>query len=284
MTAQHDQNAGPDPYTSPKTFYGSELRRLREAAGMSQTELGERCFCSGTYIGQFEAAVRRPQPDLSRMFDEVFGTGRHMQRLCELARKSKYADYFADAAELEKLALTISEYTPMLVPGLLQTEAYARALARTTMPFATDEEIDRNVAARIERQKILQGPTALLLWEIIHEAALMVPVGGPQVMREQLEHILQVVEKLQVVVQVHPLEAGPHIFMNGLVSLMTFHDAPPVAYVEAPYTGQLLDESPVVGRYQSAYDLARAVALPLEASLDRIASMAEDFAKHEHHT
>ena len=111
-----------DPYTSPRTFYGAELRRLREQSGLTQDQLGERVFCSGTYIGQFESAVRRPQGDVSKLFDEVMGSDKHLQRLCRLARQSKHPDYFADAAELEKLATTISEYAPMLVPGLLQTE------------------------------------------------------------------------------------------------------------------------------------------------------------------
>jgi transcriptional regulator with XRE-family HTH domain len=129
-----------DPYTSPRAFYGAELRRLREAAGLSQEQLGERVFCSGTYVGQFESATRRPQPEVSKLFDDVLGSGKHFQRLCELARRSKHPEYFADAAELEKLAKTISEYAPMLVPGRLQTEAYARALTRATLPLTPQEE------------------------------------------------------------------------------------------------------------------------------------------------
>ncbi|WP_455352221.1 Scr1 family TA system antitoxin-like transcriptional regulator [Streptomyces sp. SYSU K217416] len=147
-----------DPYTDPRAFYGSELRRLREAGGLSQDQLGERVFCSGTYIGQLESATRRPQLDLSRLFDEVPGTGEHLQRLCRLARKSKVADYFADAAELEQQAKTISEYAPVLVPGLLQTEAYARAITRTATPFAPQESVEERVRARLDRQRILDDP------------------------------------------------------------------------------------------------------------------------------
>ncbi|MFF3305321.1 Scr1 family TA system antitoxin-like transcriptional regulator [Streptomyces sp. NPDC001741] len=119
-----------DPYANPRAFYGAELRRLREAAGLSQNELGEQAFCSGTYIGLFEAAERRPQVDLSRKFDELLLSGEHLQRLSLLARQSKVADYFADAAELERRATSICEYAPMLVPGVLQTRDYARAVTR----------------------------------------------------------------------------------------------------------------------------------------------------------
>ncbi|MBT2396444.1 helix-turn-helix transcriptional regulator [Streptomyces sp. ISL-100] len=265
-----------DPYASPRTFYGAELRRLREEATWSQEQLGERVFCSGTYIGQFESATRRPQPDLSKQLDGVLGSGEHLQRLCTLARKSKHAEYFADAAELEKLAKTISEYSSMLVPGLLQTEAYARAQMQATEPYLSDAEIEERVGARMERAQLLNDPATPQLWEIIHEAALHMQVGGPDVMRKQLEHLAQVARTRRVVIQVLPNSAGPHIFMMGMVSLMTFTDAPPVAYVEGPYTGQLVDEPALVERHQASYDLARAAALSPAASLALIESAAEE--------
>ncbi|MCM2577557.1 helix-turn-helix domain-containing protein [Streptomyces meridianus] len=266
-----------DPYTSPKAFYGAELRRLREAAGLSQEQLGERVFCSGTYVGQFESATRRPQPDVSRLFDEVLGCGEHFRRLCELARQSQHAEYFADAAELEKLARTISEYAPMLVPGFLQTEAYARALTRATLPLAADEDVEGHVRTRMQRAQLLTLPTAPKLWEIIHEAALRVPVGGPKVMHEQLLALAEGIRSRRFLVQVHPYSAGAHTFMTGMVSLMTFEDAPPVAYVEGAHIGQLIDESAVVERYRASYDLARAAALAPEASLTLIESVAKDY-------
>ncbi|MFF9753381.1 Scr1 family TA system antitoxin-like transcriptional regulator [Streptomyces sp. NPDC014344] len=279
MAGRQNRNQDLDPYASPRTFFGSELRRVREAAGLSQDQLGERVFCSGTYIGQFESATRRPQPDLSRLLDDVLGTGEHFQRLCELARKSKHADYFADAAELETRAKTISEYAPMLVPGLLQTEAYARALTRATLPYASMDEVEGYVRARVERQQILNDSTGPLLWEIVHEAALRVPVGGADVMAEQLAWLAELAGTRGVLIQVHPYEAGPHTFMMGVVSLMTFRDAPPVAYVEGPHSGQLVDDPALVERYQTSYDLARAAALPPEASLTLIESVAEDLSK-----
>jgi transcriptional regulator with XRE-family HTH domain len=266
-----------DPYTSPRSFYGAELRRLRESAGLSQEQLGERVFCSGTYVGQFESATRRPQPDVSKLFDEVLGCGKHFQRLCELARQSKHAEYFADAAELEKLAKTISEYAPMLVPGFLQTEGYARALTRATLPLAPDQEIEGHVKTRMERACLLNNPAAPKLWEIIHEAALRVPVGGPAVMREQLLSIAEAVRARRLLVQVHPFSAGAHTFMTGMVSLMTFEDAPPVAYIEGAHIGQLIDETSLVERYRASYDLARAAALSPEASLTLIESAAKDY-------
>lgn len=270
-----------DPYVSPRAFYGAELRRLREAARLSQDGLGVEAFCSGAYIGQFEAAVRRPQPDLSKMFDQVLGSGEHLQRLCKLARKSKHPDYFADAAELEPLASSISEYSAMLVPGILQTEAYARHLTRLWMPFAADDEVEQHVRARMDRARLLARPDAPQFWAIIHEAALRVVVGDREVMAEQLAHLAATVRSRRILFQVQPFASGPHIFMNSVVSLMKFDDAPPMAYVEGAHNGRLIDDPALVAQYESSYDIARASSLSFAESLDMIESMAEDYAIHD---
>ncbi|OEV06191.1 hypothetical protein AN219_35370 [Streptomyces nanshensis] len=266
-----------DPYTSPRAFYGAELRRLREQAGLSQEQLGERVFCSGTYVGQFESAVRRPQTDVSKLFDEVLGSGQHIQRLCRLARRSKHPDYFADAAELEKLATTISEYAPMLVPGLLQTESYARALTRATLPFAPEEEIEDHVRARLDRQRLLTDPTTPQLWAVIHETVLRVPMGGAEVMREQLLRVAELGRTRRVMVQVQPFAAAADASLSSMASIMSFPDAPPVVYSEGAHTGQLIDEPPLVDRYQRSYDLVRAAAMSPKASLTLIESTAKDY-------
>ncbi|MCA1223430.1 helix-turn-helix domain-containing protein [Streptomyces sp. 8L] len=268
-----------DPYSSPRAFYGAELRLAREKSGLSQDRLGDRVFCSGTYIGQFEAATRRPQPDVSRLLDGVFGTGDRFQRLCRFANQSKHAEYFAKAAELEQDARTISEYAPMLLPGLLQTRAYAHALISATLPFDAEDVIDGFVEARLERQAILSKPTAPVLWAILHEAALRVPVGGAAVMADQLNHIVQMARaSRRLIVQVLPFEAGAAAFLDSSAVVMTFQDAPSVTYTESAYTGQLIDDPATVAQFERAYDLIRAASLPPESSLDLIASVAKDYA------
>ncbi|NJQ03615.1 helix-turn-helix domain-containing protein [Streptomyces zingiberis] len=270
-----------DPYTSPKTFYGAELRRLREAAGLSQSQLGERVFCSGTYIGQFEAAVRRPQPDVSKSLDEALDTGRHLQRLCKLARRSKHPDYFADAAELEKLATTISEYAPMLIPGLLQTEAYARAVTRATLPLAPDTEVEEHVRARLDRQLLLAESATPRLWAVLHETVLRVPMGGASTMREQLLHLATLVRNRRIILQVLTFDAASHALFNGMASLLSFHDAPPIIYTEGAGTGQLIEDPALVEQGQRSYDLVRAAALSPVASLTLLESVAEDYGSDE---
>ncbi|MET8678110.1 helix-turn-helix transcriptional regulator [Streptomyces sp. NPDC004647] len=263
----------------PRAFYGAELRRLREAAGMSQDKLGEQLFCSGAYIGQIEAAAQKPQLEVAERLDRVLNTDGSLARMCRVVNRSRHPEYFAEAADLESGAETISEYGPMVVPGLLQTEAYARALTRAAHPFAPQEEVEGHVAARLDRARILDDPTGPELWVILHEAALQVQVGGCAAIREQLAHIVDSACSNRALVQVLPDSAGAHAFVNGMVSLMTFTDSPPVAYVEGAHIGQLVDDAEVVARYQRSFDLVRAAALSPEASLTLIEMAAEEHAR-----
>ncbi|MEU9775895.1 MULTISPECIES: helix-turn-helix transcriptional regulator [unclassified Streptomyces] len=267
-----------DPYSDARAFYGAELRRLREHAGLTQEQLGERVFCSGTYIGMFESADRRPQQDLSRILDDLFDSGEHLQRLCRLARTSKVADYFADAADLERRARTISEYAPVLVPGLLQTEDYARAITRTTMRFSSPERVEDLVRGRMERQGVLEGPAHPLLWAIIHESALRPPLGGRAAMSEQLLHIAELAERTHVVVQILTYESMAEAFIETMLSLMSFEEEPAVVYLEGGGSGRLIDDPALVERHMRSYDLVRAAALSPAASVTMLRSLAKDFA------
>ncbi|MEV5429038.1 helix-turn-helix transcriptional regulator [Streptomyces sp. NPDC052701] len=261
-------------------FFGTELKRRREDAGFTQVELGARVFVSGAYIGQFEQAIRKPQLDIAQRIDEVLQTDGIFERLCrKLIDDKRYADYFAKAAELEALATRICEFAPALVPGLLQTAAYARAVTLAMNPLAPDEFIEEKVSGRVERARILKDATRPVYWVILHENVLRVPVGGPAVMAAQLEHVAALARQRTVLVQVLPCTAGAYALMNGMLALMEFEDAPPTAYTEAVYSGNLLDDPAVVKRVQSSYDLLRAAALSPEASLALVESVAEDFRR-----
>ena len=261
-------------------FFGVELRRHREDAGISQVELGARVFVSGTYIGQFEAAIRKPQLDIATRIDEILQTDGIFERLCrKLIDDPRYADYFAKAAGLERLAAKICEFAPALVPGLLQTAEYARAVTLAMNPFASDEYIEEKVSGRMERQHILRDATRPVYWVVLHENVLRVPVGGPAVMARQLEYVAKLSRERTVLVQVLPYAAGAYALMTGSLKLMEFEDAPPTAYTEAVYSGNLLDDPAVVKPAHSAYDLLRAASLSPEASLTLIESAAEDFRR-----
>ncbi|GAA2105668.1 helix-turn-helix transcriptional regulator [Kitasatospora saccharophila] len=268
------------PATSPSAYYGSELRRYREKMGISQRELGDLVYCSGGYIGQIEVAARNPQAELSERFDKVFETGDHFARIYLLAAHRQHAAHFTRVAELEAQAEQIFEYAPTLVPGLLQTADYARAVIRASNPFIEAEEVEEKVSARLGRVPVLTDTAAAKLWVVLHEAVLRLPVGGRCVMTEQLRHLLYLVRAGKLVLQVLPFSEGEHSLVTGSLFMMTFAEAPPVAYVEGPYSGQLLDDPVIVARCQAAYDAARAASLSPKASLPLIESAAEEYA-HE---
>ena len=272
-----------DPAESPRSFYGSELRRLREAAGLSQERLGAMVFLSGGYIGQTEAATRKPQKDISQRFDEVLSTGGHFARLFPMAARSRFAEYFVSAAELQAKAQSISTYCPALIPGLMQTPAYARVVFEAAQPYRSAADIDSRVSARIARADILDGPTAPLLWTVLDEAVIRRPIGGAAVMHEQLVHLAALVRGRRAIAQVLPFSAGAHAMLEGMSLFMTFGDAPPMVYLEGPHAGQLIDDPELVAKCMLSYDLVRAAALSPEASLALIEAAAEDYAREQQH-
>ncbi|MET9804350.1 helix-turn-helix transcriptional regulator [Streptomyces sp. NPDC006368] len=261
-------------------FYGTELKNRREAAGITQQELGRRVFVSGGYIGQFEQAIRKPQIDVAQRIDEVLQTDGFFERMCrKLINTSPYAEYFRAVAELEALATKICEFAPTVVPGLLQTAAYARTVTVAANPFVPEEYVDEKVTARLARARILADATRPEYWVTLHENVLRVPVGGPAAMAAQLEHVAALARERAVLVTMIPCTAGAHAAMDGSLRLMEFEDAPPTAYTETSFSGSLLDDPAVVKRAQRAYDLVRVAALSPEASLALIESAAEDYRR-----
>ncbi|WP_329039732.1 helix-turn-helix transcriptional regulator [Streptomyces sp. NBC_00178] len=267
-----------DPSSSPRALLGAELRHRREAADLSQDDLGAPLFVSGSFIGQLEAGTRRMQADQAQRLDEALGADGFFVRNCAALKQSKYPDHFAEAAEAERVATTIKQYAPLLIPGLLQTEAYARAVFRAYQPTATEELIDQLVSARLERAQILADPTTPLLWVVLDEAVLRRRSGGSAVMAAALRHIVGLARQNRVIGQVLPFSVGAHAALDGGVKLMSFTDAPPLAYVDGLGMGRLQDDPATVARYALTYELLVADALPPDASLVLMESVAEDYA------
>lgn len=270
-----------DPSSSPRAMLGAELRHKREEAGLTQEELGSPLFVSGSFIGQLEAGTRRMQMEYAVKIDEILGTDGYFARNCEAATKSKYPDHFAEAAEAEAVATTIKEYAPQLIPGLLQTKGYARAVFREYQPTATEDVIDELMAARLERAHLLADPSVPLLWAVLDEAVLRRRVGGAPVMAAALQHIADLARRHRIIVQVLPFSAEAHAAMNGSLKLMAFNDAPSLAYLQGLGTGRLQDDPATVTRHELTYDLLGASALSPQDSLALIESVAEDYANED---
>ncbi|MEU6057814.1 helix-turn-helix transcriptional regulator [Streptomyces sp. NPDC047097] len=269
-----------EPKLATWKFWGDELRERRDALGWTQDELGKKVFVSGTYIGQLETAFRRPQLELSIRLDQILQTDGIFERVYRnLIEMLPYAQYFKHVAHLETVATKICEFAPTVVPGLLQSAEYARAVTIAANPFVTQEYVEETVTSRMDRSTIMAGPTRPEYWVILHENVLRVEVGGPAVMAEQLEQIAARVRAGEVLVTVIPYAAGAHASMAGMLTLLEFENEPPAGYTETAFSGMLLDDPEVVKRAQRAYDLLRVAALSPTASLALIDSAAEDYRR-----
>lgn len=269
-------NQTPAPASS-RAMYISEIRHYREKAGMTQDELAAQLFLSRPQITHVELGHRRLPEDCAARLDEIFATDGFFARNLEAGRSTPYREHFADVAELEAFALSIREWEPLLMPGLLQTPAYARAVIRGYDPVIGEKTVKERLAARLARAKIFDNPDTPMYWAVVDEAAIRRPVGGPAVMAEQLRHVSVMIRRERALVQVMPFSAGSHAGMGGALKLMTFEDDAPLAYAQAQETGSLLDDPATVKRCSLTYDLLAAAALSPEASLSFIEAVAEEY-------
>lgn len=264
---------------SPREKYGAELKLRRIAAGLTQEAVGRELMCSPTLISHYEAGRRLPSPPDAKRLDKALGTDGFFERWLE-DLEAKFAEHFALVAELERHATEIRHFGGALFPGLLQTDAYANALFRVYRPNFQAEELDRRVVNRLERARILDGPAGPVFWVLLDESAVRRKVGGPDVMAKQLRKAVGMAESGRLRLHVLPFEVGAHSLMEGVLYLLRFADAPPVAYAEGVSTGYLMDDPAQVSHCQSIYDLALSDALSQRESLALLRDAAEGY-EHE---
>ncbi|MFI1732041.1 Scr1 family TA system antitoxin-like transcriptional regulator [Streptomyces acidicola] len=260
--------------------YGQELKRRREAAGLTKEELSQRAVMSRTHIAHIEAGRRRPDPEDARRLDQVLGAGGFFERFLPTLDGKKVAEHFKEALEFEGKAKVIKEYAPALVPGLLQTKQYAYEVFGSGYPRKSDEERDKLVATRLERARVLDNFHSPEFRFLLDEAVLRRVVGSPAVMCEQLRHITELAASRRIRVHVLPYSVGAHALQAGFLSLMWFEDLPPIAYAEGVNSGRILELSSAVHACQELYDQALGDALSHRESLDLLRSVAEDY-EHE---
>ncbi|GAA4795042.1 helix-turn-helix transcriptional regulator [Streptomyces ziwulingensis] len=261
-----------DPSASPLDYYGWELRRQREAQGLKQGQLGEIIFCTGSLIGQIETTKKVPTRDFSERVDVALDTDGLFSRLIGLVLRSQLPTWFQPYAEMEAKAAYISTYQAQLVYGLLQTEEYARAVLAT----GVTDDLENLVTARMERQRILDKTQPPLAWAILDEAVLHRPVGGPEVMRAQLAHLLRFANHRWMRIQVLPFEVGQHASLAGSFNLLRFVDNPEIVYTEDVIAGHMTANPNIILEAARRYAHLQAAALSVEASAALIARLLEE--------
>ncbi|MFF6827683.1 Scr1 family TA system antitoxin-like transcriptional regulator [Streptomyces longwoodensis] len=261
-----------DPSASPLDYFGYELRRKREAAGMRLADLGSVIFCTGSLVGQIETAKKVPTREFAERADAALMTDGFFSRLVGLVLRSQLPTWFQAYADMEAKATYISTYQAQMVYGLLQTEPYARAVLAT----GVRDRLDELVAARMERQRILTREQPPLTWIILDEAALHRPVGGREVMRQQLAHLLDFLHRRWVRIQVLPFGAGEHASLIGSFNTLRFDDHPDIVYTEDLISGHMTASPDAVREATLRYAHLQASALSVEDSAALIARVMEE--------
>jgi len=271
---------------------GQELRRLRELKGMTAEEVAERLLVSQSKISRLENGRRsisqRDVRDLCGVYEVE--DQRMVDSLMEMAKDSRQQGWwhaFGDVPYsvyigLETDAASLRVYDPQVVPGLLQTRQYAEALISGALPETAQAEIDKRVQVRMRRQeRVSSGENPLRLWSVMDESALRRVVGGRELMRAQLEHLVEQSQLPHVTVQVIPFEMGAHPGLNGQYAILEFPDTADssVVYIEGVTSDLYLEKPNDVQKYSVMYEHLRAQALNVEQSRQLIADIAKGYVR-----
>jgi transcriptional regulator with XRE-family HTH domain len=271
--------------TVRRILVGAQLRRLREECGISREDAGYVIRGSGSKISRLELGkVSFKERDIADLLSH-YGVedGEQREAILSLARDANapgwwhnYDDvlpqWFETYVGLEEAASLIRTYEVQFIPGLLQTEDYARAVTIAGRPDLPAEEVERRVNLRLARQELLRRPQAPRLWAVVDEGALRRPIGGSKVMRAQLEHLLKLRDLKNISVQIMPFRFGGHAAEGGAFSILRFPEPelPDVAYVEQLVSALYLDKREQVDRYGQIFDRLTVDSQPPELSAETL--------------
>lgn len=271
-----------EPTRTPRQVFGAMLRYYRERAGLSRADLARQVSKSVSLIQAIELGQRVATAEVTDDLERALSAGGALSRLRDEIGDGlgyqPYPSWFQDWLVSEREAKKLRWFEPLLVPGLLQTEDYARAIFRTRFGV-TDEEIDEKVSARLKRQEILACEVPPALWVIVDESALRRPVGGRYVMREQILHLIDASRRPGTSVQVISADVGVHLGLcAGGFAIADFADAPAVGYQETPCQGQFVDRREDVETLTVCWGTLMREALPWAASQALLEEVAKSWA------
>ena len=264
---------------TPAGVFGAELRYYRTRAGLSQKDLASRTNVSHDVISKIETGERPPAEDFPPRLDAVpeLETQGGLARLWDhlkKGQKQRLHGWFQEWADIEAEAKALRWYEPLVVPGLLQTEDYARAIL-SARPDGNLDDLDEQVAARLARQAVLDRPDAPQLWCVLDEGVLHRAIGGSKVMRSQLYRLAEVAEHPKTTIQVIRA-VGAHAGLLAHFVIADLDARPPVVYLETAAEGHVTDSPSVAAHVAIRFDRLRAEAESRAASRDVIRKVAEE--------
>jgi transcriptional regulator with XRE-family HTH domain len=252
-------------------FLLDELRLVRTARGVTQDELARRINWSASTVAMVETGARKPPAGFWTLVDNALQTGGTFERLAiELGTPQWKIEWGAAEAS----AAALRSYQPLVVPGLLQTEAYARAVLGDA-GLLRQEDVERHLAARLKRQEILTRDNPPQLFAVLDEGVLRRPVGGPAVMRDQLHKLVKAAEEPNIWVHVVPLTVGAYPGLNGPFVVAIDPDNRVTGYLDNQLQGHVIDGAEEVAALQLVWEAVRGQALPQQQSTDLIMKVAE---------
>ncbi|MFI7294475.1 Scr1 family TA system antitoxin-like transcriptional regulator [Streptomyces sp. NPDC050121] len=262
-----DWEREPDPSDSLRTF-GAVVQALREHAGLSRVDFGARVRFSKHTVESVELGRRMPDESFVERAEEALGnTGALRKAAGHLTRgEAGLAAWFRRWARLEKAAVSLCTYECRLVPGLLQSEGYARAVFEGTIPVITDDELETLLAVRMERQRMLYERPTVPFSFIVEEHVFRRRFWNVEQMRAMLDHVLEHSAPRNVTLQLVPLEAGLHACLDGPVQLLETPERRRLAYSEGQQNGRLISDAKEVSLLYQRYDKLRSQALNPEDS------------------
>lgn len=273
--------AADDPETSHDVFrvLGRQVKILRERGGLSQRELGDRLGYSEASVSSMEQGRRTPQPEFLEAVDRLLDAGgllasaRGDVEQAKARARVRHPAWFRDYAVMERDAIELHYFSTLTVPGLLQTEDYARTMFALRQPVVSEDVIEQRVSARTERQRVLTRPSPPLVTAVIDESVLLRPVGGEQVRRGQLRRLLQLGSLRNMLVHVLPLSCEDHAALEGPFVLLTPKGRTQVGYLEVQSENRLLTDPETVRVLAARYGCLRGQALSPRASMAMIERM-----------
>ncbi|WP_253266925.1 helix-turn-helix transcriptional regulator [Streptomyces sp. NL15-2K] len=257
-------------------YCGGQIKLWREEAGVARQALADEAGYDYEYVKSMECGRRRPTLRLLQVADQLCGARGKLVAGHEFLKPEPFPARSQEYMGIEAEAIVVHHYALGLIPGLLQTGEYARALISESCPPMDDETVEERVRARLARQEALMRRTKTVYGFVIHEAALRAEVGGREVMRQQLRHLLAVGALRNVSIQVLPFASAPPVALGGPLILVETKEHEHYAYVEGQETGALYADADKLNALTQRHGMIRMQALNVEESARFIGKVAEE--------